>query len=345
MSAMKELKPKRVKPNLCRGKKQINRPIDSGKPRRTYHAFMDQAHGDGVGSLANTPLSMHSEMMAIHSALSLSSVISSQGSARSTQWLQKPCFKLSSRSQRQNRLQQLKLTLIPSVGSKAPNHRPLRSPPASLTFKNRALNRAKQYSNVEYKEDYNNAQHDQQMQPYTKRIQQINSVEFQKAQNAKEASKIRNEKESKEYRQYGRAPYDILHHGPHHHNEHHYQDPIHTASHKQHRHKNPPLVIPQKRILTHSHELSERIKDPRLRGADLYVARLARTSTSRPPGPRKSTIAGEQPSTTESEIPNSRPCTGSLYDELRFPFPKEKACDSTPQVTEQASATHSRPCK
>ena len=77
---------------------------------KTYVAFESQNHaiGTGGGSLANTPLSMHSEMMVINSALSLSSAIACQGTARSAQWLEKPCFKLPSRSKRQTRLQHLK---------------------------------------------------------------------------------------------------------------------------------------------------------------------------------------------------------------------------------------------
>lgn len=49
----------------------------------------------GCGPHANAHLSMHSEMMAIRSALSLSSgTLSSQTSARSAKCFQKPCFKL-----------------------------------------------------------------------------------------------------------------------------------------------------------------------------------------------------------------------------------------------------------
>jgi hypothetical protein len=49
----------------------------------------------GSGHNANTPLSMHSEMMAIRSALSLSSgTQSSQTSARAAAYYQKPCFHL-----------------------------------------------------------------------------------------------------------------------------------------------------------------------------------------------------------------------------------------------------------
>ena len=49
----------------------------------------------GCGHNSNTPLSMHSEMMAIRSALSLSSAtLSSQTSARSAKYFEKPCFSL-----------------------------------------------------------------------------------------------------------------------------------------------------------------------------------------------------------------------------------------------------------
>ena len=61
------------------------------------------------GCLANSPLSMHSEMMAIQSALSLSSNTASYGSARSPALLQKPGLsKSSSRGKRESRLRNLK---------------------------------------------------------------------------------------------------------------------------------------------------------------------------------------------------------------------------------------------
>ena len=53
----------------------------------------------GTGHNANKPLSMHSEVMAIRSALSLSSgTMSSQTSARAAAYHQKPCFRLPSDS-------------------------------------------------------------------------------------------------------------------------------------------------------------------------------------------------------------------------------------------------------
>jgi len=63
----------------------------------------------GGGCLANTPLSMHSEMMAIQSALSLSSNMASFGSARSSTLMQKSgSFKLPGRGKRELRLRNLK---------------------------------------------------------------------------------------------------------------------------------------------------------------------------------------------------------------------------------------------
>ena len=55
--------------------------------------------GQGGGRQANTPLSMHSEMMAIHSALAASSTLSSTAFA-----CEKPCFKLPRGDKRKARL-------------------------------------------------------------------------------------------------------------------------------------------------------------------------------------------------------------------------------------------------
>lgn len=72
---------------------------------QTFTPFETMVGGGGTmvgggGRLANTPLSMHSEMMAIHSALSASSTV-----ACSAVSSHKPCFKLSGSSKRKARLQ------------------------------------------------------------------------------------------------------------------------------------------------------------------------------------------------------------------------------------------------
>ena len=70
---------------------------------------MEHSDLGGRGCLANTPLSMHSEMMAIQSALSLSSNTASYGSARSSKLMQKSGLcKLPDRGKRQLQLQNLK---------------------------------------------------------------------------------------------------------------------------------------------------------------------------------------------------------------------------------------------
>jgi tRNA(Arg) A34 adenosine deaminase TadA len=66
-------------------------------PKEKEAAF--QKLSNGGGPQANTPLSMHSEMMAIHSALSTSSTM-----ACSTFSREKPCFKLSASDKKKERL-------------------------------------------------------------------------------------------------------------------------------------------------------------------------------------------------------------------------------------------------
>jgi tRNA(Arg) A34 adenosine deaminase TadA len=66
-------------------------------PKEKEAAF--EKLGNGGGLQANTPLSMHSEMMAIHSALSTSSTM-----ACSTFSREKPCFTLSASDKKRERL-------------------------------------------------------------------------------------------------------------------------------------------------------------------------------------------------------------------------------------------------
>jgi len=88
--AIAELKKKKLK-----SKKELI-VDDAVGPPKTFTPFEMTTGG---GKLANTPLSMHSEMMAIQSALSAASC--SVSSAVSSQ---KPCFKLSGDSKRKARL-------------------------------------------------------------------------------------------------------------------------------------------------------------------------------------------------------------------------------------------------
>ena len=96
---------------------KLSKSKSKPKSKQSYYGqntvVMDMASTDtsefGGGCLANSPLSMHSEMMAIQSALSLSSNTASYGSARSSALLQKPGLSiLSSRGKRESRLRNLK---------------------------------------------------------------------------------------------------------------------------------------------------------------------------------------------------------------------------------------------
>jgi deoxycytidylate deaminase len=81
-------------------KHRLKRELNNLQEEDT-NTFMPFENMTGGGKLANTPLSMHSEMMAIHSALSASSTLASSAVS-----YQKPYFKLSSGSKRKARLRQ-----------------------------------------------------------------------------------------------------------------------------------------------------------------------------------------------------------------------------------------------
>ena len=81
------------------------------RPLKQNEDFSEKSSSTGDANEicpVNAPLSMHSEMMAIYSALSRSSNSASKVSIHSARWLQKPCFKLSGRGKRDLRLQNLK---------------------------------------------------------------------------------------------------------------------------------------------------------------------------------------------------------------------------------------------
>jgi hypothetical protein len=89
--AIAELK-QRLRSNSKRKPKSQGISQDSGTS--------SPVESQGQGHNCNTPLSMHSEMMAIRSALSLSSgALSSHTSARSAKVYQNPCFSLPGDSQ------------------------------------------------------------------------------------------------------------------------------------------------------------------------------------------------------------------------------------------------------
>ena len=101
------------------------------------------------------------------------------------------------------------------------------------------------------------------------------------------------------------------------------------------------------------------MKDPRLNGADLYVARLGRVEKvkryecgcqlDKAESVNETPTAGEcrERLTADSSPPTrTQPLTGSLHDELRFPAPRKpsRAAPKAEPAVQQATATYSRPC-
>ncbi|KAK3066222.1 hypothetical protein LTR53_017520 [Teratosphaeriaceae sp. CCFEE 6253] len=92
--AMAELK-ERVKKQRDKRQEKPQQQQEQPQSGNTFVPF----EGNGGGHLANVPLSMHSEMMAIHSALAGSATLSSTALAR-----EKPCFKVPRSDKRKARL-------------------------------------------------------------------------------------------------------------------------------------------------------------------------------------------------------------------------------------------------
>ncbi|KAL8942232.1 MAG: hypothetical protein Q9211_001476 [Gyalolechia sp. 1 TL-2023] len=290
--------------------------------------------GTGGGPLANTPLSMHSEMMAISSALSLSAAIACQGTARSAQWLQKPCFKLPSRSKRQSRSRQLNAYAD-------------------------TLYQAKLYYDAEEEEKKEKAHKSMRQNTGNNNVHhhtRINSLRFHPMdpQKVRQSPNDDNNNENEKHRRsdggQNRHP-----------NRHKEGQGLTRQNSQQQRQGHEPtaLVLPQHRIITKSYHTAERMKVPRLNGADLYVARLARAGRTDhfDCGCERAKSAGteetmgddrfiEQQSADLAEPSQPNPSTSSLHDELLFPSPSEERKPTLQSVSKSqpVTATQSRPC-
>ncbi|KAL8974851.1 MAG: hypothetical protein Q9197_000930 [Variospora fuerteventurae] len=309
----------------------------------------------GEGALSNTPLSMHSEMMAINSALSLSSAIACQGTARSTQWLQKPCFKLSARSKRRSRLQHLKA--YADVVYRAPEEqttaRELRG--GSHRYPNHT-------HNVTDEEEEKAGNVSTRRNPRDNNVHHHAQLDYLKAQksNSRKARQPTSDDSEKHRKQYLYGLSDgVQYHHPGRHDK--TQHLTHQHQQQKQQQRSSAVIMPHHRILTKSRQTAERMKDSRLNGADLYVARLAKRgkaehldcgcrhdhSLSLDDGTAIKKGGGQQPTESETSFASSLPRTGSLHDELQFPLPKEKKKGPLPQSAvkeECATATHSKPC-
>ncbi|KAL8707451.1 MAG: hypothetical protein Q9220_007539 [cf. Caloplaca sp. 1 TL-2023] len=302
------------------------------KPAATYIALQGHGHdlSSGGGALASTPFSMHSEMMAIYSALSLSSAIANRGSARSAHacGTSKPTPMPSAMPPRENSSSGLRRPALASLMFKG------------LVLKPLHLNAVQHYGENLYPAKEEEVKEEQQQQ-------HVEDLAVRQLAN----------KGNEKHHKYA---YSVPHYSQDHHQRHHKREQR-TQQQQRAQHRQGTTVVPQKRIHSKSHQLVERIKDPRLNGADLYVARLGRGEGK--PGRltchhnSDSTANKNEPNgsncqtPTPSSCPSARPSTGSLHDELRFPSPTAAAVDkpkSKPPPAdrdqERLTATSSRPC-
>lgn len=187
---------------------------------------------------------------------------------------------------------------------------------------------------------------------------QINYLEFQKANAQKALRQLTSDDDEKHRQQYLYGTLDASQY--HHHHQSHHQTQQDSTHPQEQRHKTSAVVVPQSRIVTKSHQVAERMKDSRLNGADLYVARLGKAGKSNhydcgcqyeaPPVAGKPASAifedGHPPPKDTVMTPKTKPPTGSLHDELRFPSPSEKPKSTGKPIPKgkRLTATHSRPC-
>lgn len=116
--------------------------------------------------------------------------------------------------------------------------------------------------------------------------------------------------------------------------------------------RNQHLLVPKGRTVSTSPGVKERMKHPKLVGADVYVARLANDGPS--PESRKKCRAHSQPSDGTVETAAPDPCTttsavsvstGSLHDELITKTSKPKPSTSVSENARRApTPAESRPC-
>lgn len=119
-----------------------------------------------------------------------------------------------------------------------------------------------------------------------------------------------------------------------------------------------PLLLPKGQTGGSVHTVTERKKNPRLNGADLYVARLGwcrdaitrpkRASESLPSAPKAEISNPEtvSPSDSDETITRSTSYSGSLHDELinREPSPGPSHPSTLETMLDKSTVRASRPC-
>ncbi|KAF1968829.1 hypothetical protein BU23DRAFT_540574 [Bimuria novae-zelandiae CBS 107.79] len=281
----------------------------------------------GGGQLANTPLSMHSEMMAIHSALSASSKLASTAVS-----YQKPCFKLSGDSKRKARLRRdalktyvetiCKVALTQSATEQRagkPQVQEWRFEGAPSQSDHMEKHRTKNQKNHQHEKDHNSGQQHKQRRQYARKLP-AQDIIVAPCHSTPDSSVQR------------KAAKEISNARPTTHNK----KTKHSASPP----KTSPMLVPNGRTAEKKRTIVERQKNPRLNGADLYVARQG-WSISAESGATACCEVVE-----EAQVTTTKPKTGSLHDELlnSGPVLTSPLVTAAPSSAREPSVLSSRPC-
>ncbi|KAM0714387.1 hypothetical protein Q7P37_010174 [Cladosporium fusiforme] len=335
--------------------------------------------GGGGGAHANTPLSMHSEMMAIHSALSTSSTMACSTFAR-----EKPCFKLPRGDKKKERLRKDVLkTYVERIcettsstsstkggklqvqecrfeGSTSQQDEDRAFQAVKSIGKHQNHNEKKKGKHNEYKYQYqqhhndpsgrqtqrgSSERHRQQPSASKSRATELNTIRGYDCRMTDDTtSNVATNWSSPERGEFKKG---------------------------RKRSKNPKdseqgemehILLPQGETGKSRNEVNDRKKNPRLVGADLYVTRLGWNKTNllhqntpkkpreipKPePEPTLQNLDSEPPSLSSSTTSISTLSTpSSLHDELRTPSPPSRPpAPESPEPGIPRKAIHaSRPC-
>ncbi|KAF2799561.1 hypothetical protein K505DRAFT_294350 [Melanomma pulvis-pyrius CBS 109.77] len=308
---------------------------------KTFTPFENMS-GMGGGKHANTPLSMHSEMMAIHSAISASSTLASIAVSS-----QKPYFKLSGDSKRRARLHReaikayVEIVCTATLDQSATEQRNAPQQVQHREVCEQDVVLPKENSIEKHRRKNQEIHHHNRTYPYHSGQQRRQSAHKSPAHetitgpcHSKTGSSLFNNEHRLDL---ASSPRGTDQASKHYSSKTHHSNPSVA--------KTQPMLIPKGRTGQNSHSVTERMKHPRLHGADLYVARLGWRSTS---ASDDSNTCCDTSAVIEAESPDNRsgPHTGSLHDELSTPpsMPKSANDLQTSHAKTQPTVLASRPC-
>ncbi|KAK3708664.1 hypothetical protein LTR37_011386 [Vermiconidia calcicola] len=349
------------------------KPKDKQQQRAQSGACFVPFEGTGGGHHANTPLSMHSEMMAIHSALAASSTMASTAASH-----EKPSFKLPRCSKPKAKLrQEALLAYVNTILHHGHNNKveeeqedpdqeqqeqegPHRSLEKSLAFQeppsgekhhhhqkkgNEKKNQKNEYG---YQYDRYGQQTQQQHSPQPPSASKITSSNVIRGYDTTNAQRAYDYNLTKAYQASGQ-------HGKH---KKDYKRSGKMRAGADEPSQPEPLLLPKGQTNGSSSSVNDRKKHPRLNGADVYVARLGwcrttatKQSVAQPmisaPADCVSSDAdttGEPLSASTSSIASTG--SGSLHDELinRDPSPNPTKADESNNSLDLSTVRASHPC-